>query len=298
MADEQTVVEAPQTPTITIPAVESQSQSTSQAMPSQTATVEPAGDILARVAQKKVPLKPENTAGTFKIFDDITDPVQRQKLIDREKERTADYTRKMQELSHQKSEFEKFKEQSQNWSPERIQKELLNNPQFVQAAQQVANIQNPAGSGLTDEQFSALTPGEKNQLLTMNQQIGELRQQNFISAMTQRDALLQAKYGDYESLKVNQAFNDLARMNALDLKEHIYKSVYHDDHVKQAYEEGKKDASTLNQTRLQASTPIGSTMLASDKRPIRDTKDTDISYFVKLSQARIAESKGLQAAKR
>lgn len=301
MADPVTTLDQVQTTTQVTPAPTQTTTapadvSQSQAAPTTTAPAEPAGgDILTRVSQKKAPPKPEDVAGTFKMFDDVADPVQRQKLIDREKERTADYTRKMQELSHQKQEFEKFQQESKNWSPERIQKELLNNPQFVQAAQQVATMQNPAGSGLTDEQFSALTPGEKNQLLKMNQEIGELRQQNFISAMTQRDSLLQSKYGDYEALKVNQAFNDLARMNPLDLKEHIYKSIYHDQHVKDAYEEGKKDKEVLNQTRVQASTTTGVNALASDKRPIRDKRDTDQSYFIKLADARIAERKSQTA---
>lgn len=264
-----------------------------------TQTVEPTGDILTRVTKKKEASKtPEDTAGTFKIFDDVTDPVQREKLIAREKERTADYTRKMQEVSRERATVQKQLDEMKTWTPEKIQQYCLNNPTFTSAAQQVASTQNPAGSNLTDEQFSQLTPGEKNQLSEMTRQLGELRQQNFIAAATQKDALLQTKYGDYDALKVNQTFTDFARMNPIDLKEHVYKSVFHDDHVKEAYELGKQEASTLNQTRAQASTPIGSQTLAADRRPVRDKRDTDIGYFQKLAQARIDEAKGLAAAKR
>ncbi len=260
-----------------------------------TTAVEPTGDILTRVSKKKE-VKPEDIAGTFKMFDDITDPAQRQKLIDREKERTADYTRKMQEISREREDLQSKLKDMENWTPEKVQNYLLKNPTFLQAAQQVASAQNPAGSGLTDEQFSALTPGEKNQLSDMNRQLGELRQQNFLSAMSQRDSLLQAKYGDYESLKVNQAFNDLARLNPLDLKEHIYKSIYHDQHVKDAYEEGKKDASTLNQTRAQASTLPGFSAQPASQVSPRNPKESDTAYFVRLAQARIEQRKGMQAA--
>ena len=279
----------------TQPADVSPSQPTTTAMPTQTTQVEPAGDILTRVSKKKESPTPQDTAGTFKEFDDITDPIQREKLISREKERVADYTRKTQDLARQREEFDKFKRDSQNWTPERIQNELLKNPQFLQAAQQVTSIQNPAGSGLTDEQFSALTPGEKSQLMEMNRQIGELRQQNLLSALNQKDALLQAKYGDYDALKINQGIQELARMNPVDIREQAYKALLHDEHVKAAYDLGRQEASTLNQTRVQAATNLGSSALPANEIPKREAKENDTAYFARLANRRLEQAR---AAKR
>lgn len=286
--------------TTPIPADASQSQISVVEQPAQTASVEPAGDILTRVSRKReTPKTPQEVGGTFKEFDDIADPVIRERLIAREKERTADYTRKTQDLSRQREEYERFKTESQNWTPERIQRELLNNPQFLTAAQSVATTQNPAGSGLTDEQFSALTPGEKSQLSDMNRQLGELRQQNFLSALNQKDALLQAKYGDYDALKINQGIQELARMNPLDVREQAYKAIFHDDHVRNAYEEGLKEGKGLTQQRVQAVTnQNGFHTIPASQVPKKEAKETDMAYFQRLAQRRIDEAKGLAAAKR
>lgn len=303
MADEQTAVVTAPTPIETkpIPAEVSQSQMSTQTEPVQATPVEPAGDILTRVSKKKEfpkELTPEESAQTFKEFESITDPTLKAEAIRKYKDVQSYATKTNQEKIALEKKFQEFQDQSKNWTPERIQRELLNNPQFLQAAQSVASVQNPVNSGLTDEQFSALTPGEKNQMMQMNQQIGELKQQNFLAALNQKDALLQAKYGDYDALKINQGIQDLARMNPLDIREQAYKALLHDEHVKAAYELGKQEASTLNQTRAQASTQPGVQLSPSDKRPIRDKRDTDMSYFVKIAEARLAESKGMSATKR
>lgn len=268
--------------------------------PESTQIAESTGDILTRVSRKKeVPKTPQDVGGTFKEFDDIADPVMREKLINREKERVADYTRKTQDLARQREEYERFKSESQNWTPERIQRELLNNPQFLTAAQSVSAAQNPAGSGLTDEQFSALTPTEKNQLSDMNRQLGELRQQNFLSALNQKDALLQAKYGDYDALKINQGIQELSRMNPLDVREQAYKALFHDEHVRDAYEEGLKEGKGLTQQRIQAvSNSNGFNTTPASQVPKKEAKETDMAYFQRLAQRRIDEAKGLAAAKR
>jgi hypothetical protein len=294
---EQSVIE--QTPTQTSTALTPAQATTVQNIPDnnniQTTEAEPAGDILTRVTQKKeVPKTPEEIGGTFKMFDDVTDPVLKERLIAREKERTADYTRKTQELARQREEYERFKRDSQNWTPERIQQELLNNPRFLQAAQRVPGVQNPAGSGVTDEQFSALTPEERNQLLQDRREVQLLKQQNFISTLNQKDALLQTKYGDYDILKVNQGLQDLARMSPIDVREHAYKAIFHDEHVKAAYEMGRQERKELTQTRTQAASMpgVGQALPASDI-PTRNKGENDINYFTRLAQRRIDQAKGM-----
>lgn len=288
MADEQIAVE--QTPVqdnVVAPQVEV----------SPVVEQETVDSILSRVTKKKEQ-SPQDTSGTFKEFDDISDPVLRQKMIDREKSRIADYTRKTQEISRERERLENQLKDMENWTPEKVQNYLLKNPTFLQAAQQIAQQPgNPAGSGLTDEQFSALTPAEKSQLTQMSQQIGQLQQQNFLAAISQKDALLQAKYGDYDSLKINQGIQDLSRMNPIDIREHAYKALFHDDHVKSAYEEGKKYRDNLDKQRMQASTSSGSmsTLPASDV-PKKEKGENDINYFARIAQRRIDQAKGRLAA--
>ena len=304
MSEPTVTIEPTTTP---IPADVSQGQTSSQAMPTQTTPVEPAGDILTRVSKRKeVPVIKEPTAEeagqTFKEFDAIPDPALKAEAIRKYKEVQSYATKTNQEKIALQKQYEDFQKQSQNWTPERIQRELLNNPQFISAAQTVNQSQNPAGSGLTDEQFSALTPAEKGQLLQVPElrtKVNQLEQQNFIAAVANRDSVLSSKYGDYDALKVNQSFRDLANMNVIDVREHIYKATMHDAHVQNAYEEGLKDGKGLTQERKQAVTisSNGQTMPASDV-PKKDKGENDINYFARLAQRRIDQAKGMRAAAR
>lgn len=260
---------------------------------------ETADDIIAKVTKKPEPKTAQDNGGTFKEFDDIADPVLRDKMIAREKERIADYTRKTQAVAEKDREVQRQLSEMQTWDEHKIQKYLLNNPSFLQAAQKISSQpSNPIGSGLTDQEFSALLPAEKNQLLQMSGQIKDLQQQNFLSAMSQKDALLQTKYGDYDTLKVNQGIQDLSRMNPIDIREHAYKALFHDAHVQAAYEEGKKYRDNLNTQRTQAvTTPNVVGILPSNEIPTRSKGENDTAYFVKLAQARLAQSRGTAVKK-
>jgi hypothetical protein len=257
-------------------------------------------DILSKVTAKKEVKTPQDAGGTFKDFDDITDPAIRQKMIDREKQRQADYTRKTQEVAREREEVNQQLKDMQSWDESKIQRYLLNNPSFMQAAQRLSQQpQNPAGSGLTDEQFSALTQTEKNQLFEMNRQIGELRQQNFVSAISQKDSHLQTKYGDYDSIKVNEGIQSLAKINPIDIREHVYKAIYHDDHVRAAYEEGKKYRDNLNQQRTQAvTTTNGVNMMPASDTPKKEKGENDINYFSRLAQRRIDQARSTTAIRK
>lgn len=283
--------------TQTVPAAQPQPAQTTQtpspAVGQTPAVPEPSvQDIVAKVTAKKEP-KPQDTGGTFKEFDDIADPALRERMISREKERIADYTRKTQVIAEERRAVERQQKEMESWDEHKIQKYLLNNPTFLQAAQRIAaQPSNPTGSGLTDEQFSALNPAEKNQLLTMNREISELRQQNLVSAMNQKDAALQTKYGDYDALRVNQGLHDLSRISPVDLREHVYKAVFHDDHVQAAYEMGRKEAQGLNQQRVQAATTSnGFVVSPANDRPLRNKGETDQGYFVRLADYRLAQSR-------
>lgn len=297
MADQTTTIDQTQTQTLQTPGVDQTQPAAGSQTTSNTQTQAPSeptpDDILTKVTAKPTPKAPQDIAGTFKEFDDVTDPVLKQKLIDRAKSLQADYTKKTQALSVERQDLQKQLKDMENWTPEKVQNYLLKNPSFLQAAQVVASQpQNPAGSGLTDEQYSALTTTEKNQLLEMNRQIGELRQQNFTSAMGQKDALLQTKYGDYDALRVNEGIQNLSRINPIDIREHVYKAIYHDDHVQAAYEMGRKEGQGLNTQRTQAVAASNGvvTMPASDI-PKKDKNETDVNYFARLAQRRIDQSK-------
>lgn len=260
--------------------------------PAPTPTPQAEPDLITKVTQfkRQEERKPEDTGGTFKEFDDIKDPLQRDLLIKREKERVADYTRKTQDLARQREDFNKQKQESESWTPERV-KSLLNNQQFIQSAQQVTAYQNPTNSGLTDAEFSTLTEKEQQGLVQMKSQINELQASNYVALVTQKDVQLQSRYSDYDSAKINSAFQDLIKMNAIDIREHIYKGISHDEHVKAAYEMGKSEALNKNQERKDGMTTIGSETVNSSDVPKRNEGENPRSYLERILQFRSAQFK-------
>lgn len=214
-------------------------------------------DLITKVAQFKKPVTTVQD-NTYKDFDEITDVKAKEIAINRDKARQADYTRKTQELAQQKKEFEDFKEKSKNWTTERIQRELLENPQFLQTAQQLQG-QNPPNSGLTDEQFSTLTESEKAKLAqvdSMKSQIDQLTQSNLQARINveiaQTDAQLTNKFSDYNPVEINSATETLGKMNLSNIREYVYKATKHDEHVAAAYELGKQEALQFNKEKQSA----------------------------------------------
>jgi hypothetical protein len=284
MEDTQTVIAPTLTPTVETPIV--------QAPP----VIEK--DLITKVAEFKKSqaqvTKPADNQPSFfdyKEIEKIPDPVARKFAEDAYKSMQSGFTKKTQEIAENKRSYEQKLQEMQNWSPERIQKELLNNPQFLQAAQQIAQTQNPPNSGITDEQFSALTPQEKAEIGTLKNEINSLKQVNYQAIVAQRDSQLQTKYPDYNPIQIDNTIRDLANMNPLDIREHVYKSLKHDEDVAAAYELGKNESKNLNQIKINAITPNGNTVANSDGLPTREKGDTDQAYFQKLANFRLAQFK-------
>ena len=80
-------------------------------------------------------------------------------------------------------------------------------------------------------------------------------------------------------------------MNPLDIREHVYKSLKHDEDVAAAFELGKQEARGLNQQKINAITPNGNAMSISNDLPVREKGDTDQTYFMKMATYRLAQFK-------
>ena len=227
----------------------------------------------------------------------ITDPVAKkaaQEAVERIRRGfQSDYTRKLEDA-------QKLVEQTKTWTPERIQKELLENPNFLQAAQMVtaSNPANPNDRPLTQEEYSALTDTEKSRLNLVPQlknEINQLKQDNLNKAIWSEinytDGTLKSKYADYNPEQINKAFSDLAGLNAAQVREHIYKAQLHDEHVKSAYEMGKQEGKSLTQSKMNVISPDGTTATNSDGLPTRQKGESDQAFFVKIAQFRLAQSR-------
>ncbi len=287
---EQTTVDTTATTQTVIPSI----------VPDQIQAQTPAVNLIDKVSQFKktqAAAKPatstDNTFFDYKEIEKITDPTARQFAENAYKSMQSGFTRKTQEIAEQKRSYEQKIQEMQNWSPERIQREL-NNPEFVKSAQMYAQTQNPPNSGLTEEQFSALTPQEKAELAqvpTLKNEINQLKQVNYQAVVAQRDNQLQTKYSDYNPTQIDNTIRQLSEMNPLDIREHVYKSLKHDEDVAAAYELGRQEARELTQNKINAITPNGQMSSIADDGPVREKNDTDHMYFMKRANWRLAQSK-------
>jgi hypothetical protein len=197
-------------------------------------------DIVGRVSKSLAEPKPEPSQDkvSFNMNDieKITDPIAKKYAEDAYKSFQADYTKKMQEIASTRKDLEALKQRQeqdsrQPWTPDRI-KSLLSDPTFVQSAQQVTNESN---GQLTDDEWSALTPSEKQELkkrdLMLQSVMGEL---NSIKTQAEDDKLKQ-KYANYNPESISRFQMDLIEGKYHATREDISKVVKFEDSVRQAY---------------------------------------------------------------
>lgn len=232
---------------------------------------------------------PSDDRFSSRNIDQITDPAARKFAEDAYKSFQGDYTRKMQEIASLRKDLESSKqppEQVQPWTPERI-KTLLNDPAFVQSAQQVTNESN---GQLTDDEWSALTPSEKQKLTndsnTLNSVVNELH-----SIKTQaEDEKLSQKYAAYKPETINQFQSDLLSGKYRATREDIYKVVNYEDAIKQAYELGHKDRQlNIHEKQNGATIPTNASIQSPDVIPEKQPKENTVDFFKRLAMRRIQE---------
>jgi hypothetical protein len=248
----------------------------------------PKEDLISRVSKVAVAPKKEET-NPFGLTKEDYDAVQKDQTLSKfYKSMLADYTRKTQNLSERERELEKLS----NWTPERVQ-QLLNDQKFVQAAQQVASIQNPPNSGLTDQEYSALTDKEKAQLNQMQQEMHQLKLQNWQMLQKQQDEQLRTKYANYAPDIVDVTIHKLVKGEVQATRETVWKALDYEDAVRRAYELGKQDRALENQEKEQSVSIEGFSATPKQEVPKAEPNESNMSYFKRLAAKRLAEFKGL-----
>jgi hypothetical protein len=253
----------------------------------------PKEDLVSRVSKVKVEevKKAEEPSNPFSLTREDWDRVQSDPSLKKYyQSMLTDYQKKTTDLSEQRKQIE-AKAQSANWTPERIQ-QLLNDPQFVNAAQQVASQQNPSNSGLTDQEYSALTDKEKAQLVSMQQEVQALKMQNYQMQQKQQDETLKTKYANYASDIVDTTVYKLVNNQVMATREDIWKVVDYDNAVKRAYELGRQDREKENTEKQQALSSVGYTATPQNAVPDIEKGESSTNFFKRIALRRLVESKG------
>jgi len=219
---------------------------------------EPEVSLVSKVANFKEeniePKEPQPDDGLdkfdFKKLRDIKSPEEAQEWAEKAyKSMQGDYGRKTQTLAEQRKELERQMQETNLWTPEKIQR-LLNDQNFVAAAQSVMQSQNPPNSGKTDEEWSTLTDNEKSQILELRQEIAVLKQQNQQTSDAQQDELLKSKYANYDSKVVRQLKDDLIHNRVRATNEYLWKVVDYESAIDRAYKLGRKEERELKGEKI------------------------------------------------
>jgi hypothetical protein len=253
----------------------------------------PKEDLVSRVSKVKVeaPKKVEEPSNPFSLTREDWDKVQSDPSLKKYyQSMLTDYQKKTTDLSEQRRQLETQK-QSANWTPERIN-QLLEDPQFVNAAQQVASQKNPSNSGLTDTEYSALTDKEKAQLVSMQNEVQSLKLQNYQMQQKQQDETLKTKYANYAPDIVDTTIHQLVTNQVQASREDIWKVRDYDDAVKRAYQLGRQDRESENTEKQQALSSEGYTATPQDKVPEIEKGESGTTFFKRLALRRLVESKG------
>ena len=251
----------------------------------------PKEDLVSRVSKVKVEAKKEET-NPFNLTKEDYDKVQVDPVLSKfYKSMLSDYTRKTQNLSEKEKEIEKIRLQSSTWTAERLQQEV-NKPDFIQAAKTVASLQNPPDSGLTDQEYSALTDKEKAQLSNLNQQMQQIQMQNWQMQQRQQDEVLKTRYANYAPDIVDTTIKRLERGEVKADREVVWKALDYDDAVRRAYELGKQDRNLETQEKVNMISPEGFAATPKSEVPPINQGESNSAYFKRLALRRLAEAKG------
>lgn len=260
------------------------------------ATPEP--DLLTKVSQFKLPDiqdKIENPPDQPELAG-ITDPVAKKaaaEAIERMRRgMQSDYTKKLEDA-------QRLVNQSKSWTPQRIQQELLTNPEFVSAAQMIqGNQTNTNDRQITQDEYSALTDTEKakfNMIPQLQQELLQMKnqsaQQALMSSINEKDITYKQKYPDYDPVKINEAAMRFQKITPAEAREYIYKADMYETNVRKAFEMGKLEGQGKLQTKINTITPQGTIVTNNEVVPTKVAGESDKAFFVRLGQFRLNQFK-------
>lgn len=196
---------------------------------------------------------------------------------------------KFQEAARLRQEAELARQRG--WDKDSVQ-QALQDPTFVQQINQLKQEQqvqeNPEGSGLSNEEWSYLSPKEKALLYeTRKTQLEEKAKMNEFfqrQEWEKQDLQIKSRYKNYDPRIVDNAFNGLRSGQVQATREDLWKAIDYENAVKRAYELGKKDRALDLNDKVQASSPAnGLNVTQSKDVPLRANKESGIEYFKRLA---------------
>ena len=252
---------------------------------------EPEVPLVQRVAKMKIEkVNPpvDEATNPFGLTKEDYDKVNSDPVLSKfYKSMQSGLTKKTQEIADIKRSLES--QTGQRWTPERIQ-QLLNDPEFIQSAQQVAGTSVPKGEGYTSEEWSTLTDAEKSEIIGLKREVSQLKQSNQLALKAQQDSMLQQTYANYDSQKVDTLLSQMMNGSLQATREHLWKVLDYEPAVDRAYKLGRQDERGGNIERVQSLSPMG--VPAQPNQEIQPEKgESNENFWRRIIDRRLAEKR-------
>ena len=250
-------------------------------------------DLVTRASAVKMEALKEVKEPEFDVneISKIADPAAREYAEKAYKSFQRGFNQKFQEIAEIRKKFEAQEKENSQWTPQRVQS-MLQDPNFVNAAKQVVATQNPQNSGLTDEQYSALSDAEKSRINQMESELVQLKQQNWQALRVQEDTVLKGKYANYAPDVVDTTVDSLVKGTVKATRESIWKYLDYDDAVKRAYELGKQDERGTKQDKINSMSYETGSVTPNREVPQKLPTESDRSFLQKLYMNALAKAGG------
>ena len=202
---------------------------------------------------------------------------------------------KFQEAARMRQEAEQLK--NRGYSKEDIQA-MLQDPNFVATVQQLNEekqyAQNPEGSGLSNEEWSYLTPKEKAAIAQSSKKVEALENKwNAYAQMQEQQKQhdqLKTRYKNYNPDAVNEIYQGLLTGKVQANLEHLWKALDYEAAIKRSYELGKRESQGDVQQKMNAATPaVGLNVNQAHEVVRKEPKQSGADYFKNLALKRMKQ---------
>lgn len=190
------------------------------------------------------------------------------------------------QLSDQANQIASLQKQPDTWTAEKLQS-VMNDPNFVAAAQQVLQTQQTEDDSLMSEAEKA----QRQKVAQLERELSAIKQQNFSAQKQTQDEQLKTKYANYNPQAVDILTSDMISGKVQATREHLWKAMDYDDAVNRAYRLGLEDRKLDNQDKINSMSAEGVDAQTQEGALPREEKETGQQWFVRNALNRLVQSK-------
>lgn len=257
---------------------------------------------------KRIPVEAKETAQQaleepfFNSTDieKIQDPVLRESMTNIYKNMEKGLQKKFNKVAELTKKLETQAQPAKDsWTPERIQ-QLTQDPEFIQAAQQLAGTSEAGQHGFSDDEWSALSDTEKARITGMESKLSRIEKllsdkdkQSQVLEVSRADEELRSRFPDYNPERVNEFAKDVdsGKYTTSQLRELMHKALNFEHYLSQAYKFGEEDRKQELQQKMGAVSMDGQSISQSEGLPTREEGESTRDFFKRLAGFRLKEAK-------